>query len=106
MRDTYAGMSGFIYSVANIPLQESIKGIPYGVTCANPIQIDECEYVPDAYEALQEAANRGLICVQKYQEHSIQKREWIRQLIKKEYITAQAFPEYKLFIEAKFADFL
>lgn len=106
IRDTYAGMSGYVYSVSNISTVEPIKGIPFGVTCSTPVQIEECEYIPDAYDALQEAAKRGLIGIRKYQENSAQKLDWIRQLIKKEYITAQSFPEYKLFLEAKFAELL
>lgn len=104
MRETYAGMAGYIYHAANIPTATEINGIPYGVSCSEPVQIDGFEYVPEAYEALQEAADQGLVCIRKYHENSEKKLEQIRCLVQREYATAQKFPEYKLFLEAKFAD--
>ena len=106
MRETYAGMAGYIYHAANIPTATEINGIPYGVSCSEPVQIDGFEYVPEAYEALQEAADQGLICIRKYHENNEKKFEQIRRLVQREYVTAQKFPEYKLFLEAKFADII
>lgn len=104
--DTYAGMPGYIYSAADIPSIESIKGIPFGVTSTGSVTVDACEYVPDTYKALMEAADKGLIIIRKYRENSEQKLEWIERCVKKAYITAQLFPEYKIFLEAKFSGIL
>lgn len=104
--DTYAGMPGYIYSVTNIPQTESIKGIPFGVTSEEAVDVDSCEYIPDAYEALMDAEKKGLIIICKYNDNNIEKLNRIKECIKREYITAQEFPEYKAFLEAKFSDIL
>lgn len=61
--DTYAGVSGYIYSAENVPWAENMQDIPFAVTSTVPVTVDNCEYVVDAYAALQEAANAGLIVI-------------------------------------------
>lgn len=106
VKDTYAGVAGYIYSVVDVPQAEEMKDIPFAATSEVPVVIDTCEYVPDAYEALQEAAEKGLIIIRKYSDNSEQKLEWIKRCIKEEYHKAQEIPEYKVFLEAKFGDVL
>ena len=104
--DTYAGVPGYIYSVESVPLAEKLKDIPFAATSKIPIPVDGCEYISDAYEALQEAAHKGLIIIRRFSENSEKKLEWIKHCIKEEYIKAEEIPEYRVFLEAKFKDIL
>ena len=106
VKDTYAGVSGYVYSMAEAPQAEAMKDIPFAVASREPVVVDACEYVPDAYEALREAADKGLIIIRSYSENSEQKLDWITRCINSEYAKAQEIPEYKVFLEAKFASLL
>ena len=62
--------------------------------------------MPDAYEALKEVENQGLIKIKKYSENSKEMLDWIERCIKEQYKIAQDIPEYKVFLEGKFANIL
>ena len=104
--DTYAGVSGYIYSTENVASAEDIKDIPFAVTSVEPVTVSICEYIPDAYEALKEAADKGLIVIKKYHENSEKMLAWIERCIKEQYRIAREIPEYKIFLEGKFKDIL
>ena len=104
--DTYAGVSGYIYSAKNVMSAESMKDIPFAATSTEPVLVDACEYVPDAYEALKEAADKGLIVIKKYSENSEKMLAWIERCIKEQYKIAREIPDYKVFLEGKFKKIL
>ena len=104
--DTYSGVSGYIYSAEKVISAENMKEIPFAVTSAEPVQVSACEYVPDAYEALKEAAVKGLIVIKRYSEISEQMLAWIERCIKEEYKRADEIPDYKVFLEGKFKNIL
>ncbi len=106
IEETYAGVSGYIYSTNNVPIVEKLGDIPFAVTSSIPIRVEQCEYIPDAYEALKEAAEKGLIVLSKYSDNSEERMQWIEQSVKNEYVKAQRIPEYKVFLENKFKDIL
>ena len=64
--DTYSGVSGYVYAAEDVPNAEAMKGIPFAVTSTTAVPVGFCEYVPDAYKALKEAENQGLIKIKKY----------------------------------------
>lgn len=104
--DTYAGVSGYIYSAENVTSAESMKDIPFAATSTEHVSVDACEYVPDAYEALKEAADKGLIVIKKYSENSEKMLAWIERCIKEQYKIASEIPDYKVFLEGKFKNIL
>ena len=106
IEETYAGVAGYIYSTEETPNMEILKDIPFAVTSNLPVPVQKCEYVPDAYEALKEAADKGLIIIRRYSENSEQMMTWLKRCIKSEYAKAEEFPEYKVFLEAKFKEIL
>lgn len=106
IEDTYAGVSGYIYSMREVPESEKLGDIPFAVTSNIPVLVEYCEYIPDAYEAIKEAADKGFILLRRFNENSEKKMQWIKQCIKAEYIKAQQFPEYKVFLKAKFKEVL
>lgn len=60
-----------------------------------------CEYIPDAYEAILTAARDHKIIIQKYEDNSVSKLQWIEKTIKEQFAHAQNL-EYKAFLQAKF----
>ena len=104
--DTYAGVSGYIYSAEDVASAESMKDIPFAVTSTQYVSVDACEYVPDAYEALKEAEEKGLIVIKKYSENSEKMLAWIEQCIKEQFRIASEIPDYKVFLEGKFKNIL
>ena len=102
----YKGVSGYIYSAENVTSAESMKDIPFAATSTEPVSVDACEYVPDAYEALKEAADKGLIVIKKYSENSEKMMAWIERCIKEQYKIASEIPDYKIFLEGKFKNIL
>ena len=80
--------------------------IPYVTASEAPATIESAEYVPDAYFAIKQAEREGKIKIVRYHENSTERLEHIKTLICREYKKAQAIPEYKIFLEAKFHSML
>lgn len=71
-----------------------------------PVQVMEAEFVPDAYEAILQAEREGTILIRRYQEHSPEKIGWIAKMAKAEYQKSEKYPEYRVFLRAKFSEYL
>ncbi len=76
--ETYKGVSGFCLLTDKISRCEKLAEIPYTVISENPVSVDHCEFIPDAYEALLEAAEQGKIILTKYENNSREKLNWIK----------------------------
>ncbi|WP_026518504.1 hypothetical protein, partial [Butyrivibrio sp. MC2021] len=81
-------------------------GIPDAGTSSIPVQVCDCEYVPDAYMEILEAESKGLISLIRYENQSQKKRAWIRNTVIQEYKAAEDQPDYRHFLEGKFKDVL
>ena len=101
--ETYAGVSGYIYSAETVPQAEKMTDIPFAAISSAPVPVEACEFIPDAYEALKKAEAQGLIILRKYEENSEQMLDWIRRCVKDEYAQAVDSPDYRLFLAAKFS---
>ena len=99
-RETDQGVSGYIYFVDRLEQYEWQKDIPNAVITERETAVCGCEYVPDAYEALRQAASQGKIILRKYADNSEKMLAWIQRVVQKEYI--EASPEYRAFLKAKF----
>ena len=104
-RDTYQGISGYIYSVKRVDEAVPLPEIPFAFVAKHAVKVTECEVIPDAYEAILEAAEQGRMILCRYEENSREKLDWIKNSICREYANAQDHPEYRAFLKAKF-DFL
>lgn len=71
--ETYQGVSGYLYSTESIEDAVSLPDIPFAFTTSAPTPIDECEYVPDAYEALLRAESEGRIILHSFSQNSREK---------------------------------
>ena len=104
-RDTYQGVSGYIYTVSDASSCIPMEDIPFAFTSTQPVPATSCQLVPDAYEALLHAAKAGKIVLTSYEQNSPQKLDWIKTVITEDYEKFQNSPEYRFFLKTKF-DFL
>lgn len=103
--ETYKGVSGYIYSVEDIPDIKKLDDIPFVFTSSNEVKVDNIEYIEDAYDEIIKASNEGKIRIVKYEDLSEKKLKWLREIVKKEYDDLDSGVEYKYFLKNKF-DFL
>ena len=102
IRETFQGVSGYIYHAELIPGKFPMTSIPDGFATDQTVPVDDAEFIPDAYEALLDAARAGLISLRLYSGHSEKMRAWIHKTVMQEYVEAAKHPEYQAFLEAKF----
>lgn len=100
--DTYKGVSGYIYSVDTITDSHFQLQIPDAASSSDPIPVKYCEFVPDAYDAILAAEEKGLISIRRYEDMTTAQLEWNEKTIREEYEKAVNQPEYRHFIEGKF----
>lgn len=106
LESTYRGVSGYIYSASRIePAELSIEIRDAAVTSV-PVRVEGCEFVPDALEAILAAERDGLISVLRYEDMPDKMRAWLETTTRQEYAEAEAHPEYRHFLKAKFPLFL
>ena len=106
LEKTYKGVSGYIYSAESITDSGFETQIPNAASSNAPVTVVEAEYVPDAYEAILEAEEKGLITILRYKEISEKMRDWIRKTILQEYQENADHPEYRHFLKGSFSDIL
>lgn len=100
--ETYAGVSGYIYTVERIEQAPLPQTIPFAAASAAPVRVAGCEFVPDALEAILSAEREGLLTVLRYEDDRERIDAWNRKTIPEEYENAAAHPEYRYFLKAKF----
>ena len=100
--ETYRSVSGYIYSTENVKDAISLPDIPFTFTTSAPTIVNECEYVPDAYEALLRAEAEGRIILHSFSQNSREKLEWIYRSVQSEYAQSASSPDYQFFLKAKF----
>lgn len=101
--ETYKGVSGYIYRVDECTAAMPMADIPHAYISSEPVDVADCEYIPDAYEALLEAENEGLIVIKRYDDLSEGTRRWLEKMIPQEYAKAESHPDYRHFLKAKFS---
>ena len=106
LEKTYQGVSGYIYAVENINESDFELQIPDAVACSSPVRVLEAEYVPDAYLAILEAEQKGLVRILRYEDMTEKHRVWLKETIKKEYETSENQPDYRHFLRGNFPDLI
>lgn len=104
LEETYRGVPGYIYAAMAVPGGEAQEDIPDAVVTGEPVPVCGCEFVPDAYEAIQEAAEAGLILIRRYEDLPEGMLRWIADSIKGEYEEAREIPTYRHFLRGKFPE--
>ncbi|WP_322173370.1 hypothetical protein [Acutalibacter caecimuris] len=106
LEDTYRGVSGYIYAVETVPGGETQADIPDAVVTGQPVPVSGCEFVPDAYEAILEAEEAGLILIRRYADLPESMLTWLDGCIKQQYMAAREIPTYRHFLEGKFPEII
>ena len=102
LQETYDGVSAYVYSVDDAADVTASGTIPFAYTAARPQKVSACEYIPDAYAAILQAADEGKIKITRYEDLSEEVLVWIRNTMVSEYSKEDIQGDYRLFIEAKF----
>lgn len=102
IRQTYGGVSGYIYSAAEVSGGRSQKDIPDAVTTGEPVAVERCEFIPDAYEAILRAARAEKILLLPYEKLPEGTLAWLRETLLRDYRAAEDHPDYRHFLEGKF----
>lgn len=100
--ETYKGVSGYIYSTSMLTDGKAQADIPDAVIAGHPVPVENCEFIPDAYEAIMDAVRAGQMVLQRYGELSEEMLNWIRRITREEYEKSADKPEYRHFLEGKF----
>ena len=99
--ETFKDVSGYIYSVNQLDNAKPLRGIKDVFVTQDEVEIDDCEYVADAYEELLKAEQQGKIVIECFENITDKKREWIERTILNEYNNTNN-EDYKEFLLDKF----
>ena len=102
LEETYRGVSGYIYTVAQVTKCGPSVQIPDTVTSWAAVPVAGCEFVPDAWEAILQAEREGLVVLRRYAEATEKELQWNYMTVREEYRQAEDHPEYRHFLRAKF----
>ena len=102
LTETYQGVSGYIYTVGEIPDPGEPIEIPDAITSRSPVPVQNCEFVADALSELLQAEQRGLLVIRRYEEMTEAQRKWEAEMIEREYRDPASTPEYRYFLKSKF----
>lgn len=105
LKDTYKGVSGYIYSVNNIQENKTDINISNAITTSAPAVVTDVEFIEDAYTEIIKASEADLIKIRRYEDMSDNMLSWIENTIKNEYANSENEPDYRYFLKAKF-DFI
>lgn len=106
LEDTYSGVRAYIYTAEKAEDFSALSTVPFAFTAQRPVEVLSCEVVPDAYAAVLEAEEKGLIRISRYEALSEKKLSRIRKTMLEEYADSATHPEYRHFIEGKFGGIL
>ena len=106
LEKTYKGVSGYIYIVEEMDEFDFETKIPDAATSSTSVKVSDVEFIPDAYTAILEAEEKGLVRITRYEEMPEKQQEWLRRTIKKEYEEATEHLEYRHFLRGNFSEFI
>ena len=106
MASTYRGVSGYIYRAEEITEADLDLQIPHAACSSGPVPVTGVEFVPDAYQAILQAEQEGLITILRYEKMPEKMKNWLARITREEYDAAEDHPEYRYFLRAKFAEYL
>ena len=101
-KETYEGVSGYLYGVEALADAKPLAGIPFAVSSEHPVNVQSCEFIPDAYAAILAAAAHGKILLERYETLRAQKLAWIRDTMRQEYRNCAQNGDYRHFLLGKF----
>lgn len=90
------------------PYQKLNIKIPNAFISAQKTAVDNCEFIPDAYNEIVRAEANGLITILRYNEFisNIKRKEWLKKAIIDEYRNNRVHPDYRFFLESRFSSII
>lgn len=102
LEETYRGVSGYIYTAEKVIRRGHPVPIPDTVTSRGAVEATGCEFIPDAWEAILQAEQEGLLVLRRYEEMTEREADWLRRTVREEFRQAEDHPEYQHFLRDKF----
>lgn len=104
LKETFCGAEGYIYTVKTDSAQVC-GNIPSAYVSETPVEVLNCEYIPDVYQEILKMESLGKLRVSRYEDMSDGSKVWLQKTINSQYAQPNIAPDYKYFLENKF-DFL
>ena len=102
IEETYSNVSGYIYSTKSNENIFPQKDIPFAAVSERPVNVENCEFIANAYKEINLMAEQGLIMLKRFEKNSQEKLGWIERVVREEYIKHREEFEYCEFLKAKF----
>jgi len=100
-KETFDGVSAYIYIVNQLETAQPLKGIKDVFVTQDQIKVDSCEFVENAYAEILNAEKDGKIVIERFEDITDKKRDWIEKTILNEYKNSDN-EDYKEFLLEKF----
>lgn len=100
-KETFGGVSGYIYVVDKLNTAQPLRGIKDVFVTQDEVTVDQCEFIADAYAEILKAESEGKLVIERFEDITDQKRDWIEKTIFNEYINSDN-EDYKEFLLDKF----
>ena len=100
-KETFDGVSGFVYTVNQLETAQPLKGIKDVFVTQDEINIDGCEFVQNAYAEILKAEKEGKIVIERFEDITEKKRDRIEKTILNEFKNSDN-DDYKEFLLDKF----
>ncbi len=108
LADIYKGKAGFIYEFEDVEGAENPTDINCACVCTELIKTEKVTEIRDVYEYLLENEKKGELIIERYEELSDKKKQWIENIIKSEIaeydLKNNADNSYARFIANRFPD--
>ena len=97
-KETFEGIDGYIYKVKQLNNIQTINDIKNVFVTQESVKINECEYITDAYQEILKAEKCGKIVIEKFENITQNKKQWIENTIINEYsnTTNEDYTEFLL----------
>lgn len=99
--ETFKGVSGYIYKVNQLKNLQPLNGIKDVFVTNEEVVVDDCYFISDAYEEILKAEQEGIILIERFEDITEKKRNWIEKTILNEYKNTNN-EDYKEFLIDKF----
>ncbi len=101
--ETFGEAEGYVYKVDTCAQKH--KYIPTAYVSDVPVEVLECEIIPDVYQEILKMESEGKLRISRYEDMSEGRKNWLQKTMKEQYAYPEISPDYKYFLENKF-DFL
>lgn len=99
--ETFKGGSGYIYKV-DTEIATKYGSIPSAFVADVPVEVIDCEFVPDVYEEILLQEQQGKLHIRRFENMTEGHRMWLENTIRQQYANPNISADYRYFLENKF----